>query len=118
MLIKGYVRVKLKDLTPNERIDWSEEQLAMTDEIVDNYDPRIKPILISSDNGVCDGNHRYSILLEHYGGDHIIIVKRGRFSKLTYVIFTIVFTSIIAFIGLPFYLIVRLFRLMRFRKRV
>jgi len=118
MLIKQYARVKLKDLTPNKRIDWSEEQLAMKEEIVDNYDPRIKAILISNDNGVCDGNHRYSILLEHYGGGHIIIVKRARFSKRAYVIFTIVFTSIIAFIGLPFYLIARLFKLLQIRKRV
>ncbi len=118
MLISKYTRVKLKDLTPNKRIDWSEEQLAMKDEIVDNYDPRIKPILISSDDGVCDGNHRYSILLEHYGGEHTIIVKKGRFSKRAYTIFSVVFISILALIGLPFYLIARLFKLLRFRKRV
>jgi hypothetical protein len=118
MLIKQYARVKLKDLTPNKRIDWSEEQLAMKEEIVDNYNPRIKTILISSDYGVCDGNHRYSILLEYYGGDHKIIVKKGRFSKLTYTIFSFVLISTLKLIGLPFYLIALLFKILRFRKRV
>jgi hypothetical protein len=99
-----YIRVKLKDITPNSVIDWSQEQLDMKSEIINNYDPRIKPILVSKDNRVCDGNHRYTILMNHYGGEHIIIVKKARFSRRAYAIFTFVFTGVLTLIGLPFYL--------------
>lgn len=83
----------------------------MKEEIINNYDPRIKCILISKDYRVCDGNHRYMILLEHYGGEHIIIVKKGKFSRRAYAIFVIFFTSIITIVALPFYLLVRALRL-------
>jgi hypothetical protein len=102
-----FIRVKLKDIIPNTIIDWSEEQLAMKSEIIDNYNPQIKPILISSDDRVCDGNHRYTILMEHYGGEHRIIVKKGRYSIRAYTVFTFLFTGMIVLIGLPFYLIVK-----------
>ena len=102
-----YIRVKLKDITPYSNIDWSQEQLDMKWEIINNYNPRIKPILISKDDWVCDGNHRHSILMDHYGGEHVVIVKQGWFSKKLYTIFTVVFTGIIALIGLPFYLLAK-----------
>lgn len=99
-----FIRVRLKDITPYSNLDWSQEQLDMKMEIINNYNPRIKPILISKDYWVCDGNHRHTILMNHYGGEHVIIVKKGKFSKKAYTIFTVIFTGTIALIGLPFYL--------------
>lgn len=100
-----YIRVKLKDITPYSNLSWSQDQLDIKWEIINNYSPRIKTILISKDGWVCDGNHRHSILMTHYGGEHIIIVKKGWFNKRTYTIFTVIFTAIITLIGLPFYVL-------------
>lgn len=96
-----YIRVKLKDLTPIRTISWSQEQLDMKWEIINNYNPRIKTISISSDYKVCDGNHRYTILLDHYGGEYEIIVKKQVYSKRVYKFFSF----IIGITILPFFLI-------------
>jgi hypothetical protein len=106
-----FIRVRLKDITPYSNLDWSQEQLDMKSEIINNYSPRIKPILISKDNWVCDGNHRYTILMEHYGGEHKIIVKKINFSKRTYATFTFVFHGVIALITLPFYVLTQIIKL-------
>jgi len=106
-MFSKYIRVKLKDLTPNKKISWSKRQLGMKDEIINDYNPRIKCILVSNDNKVCDGNHRYTILLEHYGGEHQIIVKKAIYSRGVYGVFVIIFTSILVIFGLPFYLLAK-----------
>ncbi len=102
-----YVRVKLSELKPNRYVDWSKEQLDMKQEIIDNYSPRIKPITISSDYEVCDGNHRYRILLEHYGNDHKIIVIKRRYTKRMYTYAGFLFGIIL----LPLFIIYQLVNL-------
>ncbi|GAG54078.1 unnamed protein product [marine sediment metagenome] len=79
-----YIRVKLSDLKSSRYLSWSQEQLDIKQDIIDNYSPRIKPITISSDYKICDGNHRYNILVNHYGGGHKIIVKKQRYTKRMY----------------------------------
>ena len=96
-----YVRIKLNDLTPDSHIGWSQEQLDMKQEIIDNYNPRIGHISISTNYKICNGNHRYTILLEHYGGEHIIIVKKQIYTRRMYNIFSV----IIGLIILPFFLV-------------
>ena len=89
-MLGKYIRVRLKDLKPNRHVNWSKEQLAMKQEVIDNYNPRIKPITISSDYKVSDGNHRYVILLNHYGGDHKIIVRKSVYTKGVYDFFSVI----------------------------
>ena len=79
-------RVKLKDLKPRREVKWTSKQLAMKSEIIRSYNPRKGIITISKDNEVLDGNHRYYILIEHYGGEHKVIVKQKRFGRKFYVV--------------------------------
>jgi len=68
--------VKLKDVEPMKNIKWRPHQIAMTSDIINSYDIKKGIIKISSDNKVIDGNHRYMILFNHYGGEHEISVLR------------------------------------------
>ena len=106
LLHKKYVRVTLKDLTPNKYVSWSQEQLDMKQGVIENYNPRIKPITISSDYKVCDGSHRYVILLDHFGGDHMIIVKKQRYTKGVYT-FLGVIAGLILLPMYPIYLLIK-----------
>lgn len=80
------VRVKLKDLKPRKEVKWTSKQVAMKPEIISSYNVRKGVITISKDNEVLDGNHRYYILIEHYGGEHEVIVKKKRFGRTFYAI--------------------------------
>jgi len=77
-------RVKLKDLKPCGKVKWTSKQLAMKSEIISSYSARKGVITISKDNEILDGNHRYYILIEHYGGEHEIIVKKKQFGRTYY----------------------------------
>jgi hypothetical protein len=79
-------RVKLKDLKPRREVKWTSRQLAMKPEIISSYNARKGIITISKDNEILDGNHRYYILIEHYGGEHEVIVKKKQFGRTFYVI--------------------------------
>ena len=79
-------RVKLKDLEPRRGVKWTKRQLGLKDEIIRSYNSRKGVITISKDNEILDGNHRYYILIEHYGGEHKVIVKQKRFGRKFYVI--------------------------------
>jgi len=79
-------RIKLKELKPRPNLKWTKEQLAMKPEIIQSYNPRIGIIVITKDNKILDGNHRYHILIEHYGGEHEVIVKQRRFKRRYYVL--------------------------------
>jgi hypothetical protein len=79
-------RVKLKDLIPRREVKWTSRQLGLKEEIIRSYNARKGIITISKDNEILDGNHRYYILIEHYGGEHEVIVKKKRFGRKIYVI--------------------------------
>lgn len=58
----------------------------MTGNIVNFYDTSKGIISVSKDNKILDGNHRYTILINHYGGEYEIeVIKRpfGRWFYLT-----------------------------------
>lgn len=101
-----FIRVKLKEIKPIGNINWTQDQLNMKESIINNYDINKGSINISSDYKICDGNHRYSILLEHYGGEHEVLVKKRNYPQFVYIIFTI----IIGVLLIPFYLIYTIFK--------
>ncbi len=78
--------IKLKELKAVNGLDWTNEQLDMKEEIISNYDPKKGIIKISKDNKILDGNHRYFILIRHYGGEYEIEVDKKRFNRSFYLI--------------------------------
>jgi uncharacterized glyoxalase superfamily protein PhnB len=100
------ITVKLKNLIPRKNITWNNDQLEMKDEIISNYDIKKGIISVSKDLDVIDGNHRYCILLAHFGGDHEIQVKQRPFGKRYYQ----VLTFFIVLVTFPIILLVTIFR--------
>lgn len=69
-------KIKIKDIVGPECISWDDEQIAMIENIVQNYGINDKLIKITSDKKIIDGNHRYCILYEEFGEEHEIVVKQ------------------------------------------
>lgn len=80
------MKVKLKDLKKVNGVKWTNKQLDMKVDILNGYDSNKGIITISKDYKILDGNHRYLILIEHYGGEHEIEVKQKRFNRSFYLI--------------------------------
>jgi len=59
--------IKLKDIQFPYCIDWYEHHVLMSKEIINNEGRLKKPIVISKDYKIIDGNHRYCVLLEEFG---------------------------------------------------
>lgn len=93
MFINNNYLIKLKNIRKPLNVSWNKSQLDMVDEIIKSYDVKKGYIKISSDNKLLDGNHRYLILLNHYGGEHEIIVKQIGLKRI--------YLNLIMFILLP-----------------
>jgi hypothetical protein len=104
------VTVKLKDLDPRKNITWENEQLEMKDEIISNYDIKKGIISVTNDLYIIDGNHRYCILLNHFGGEHEIQVKQKPIGKVFYniLLFLLVLTL------LPVILLILIFKKIKY----
>lgn len=79
-------RIKLKDIEIPINVEWSKKQLDLIPEIENNYDPRKGIITISLSNKIFDGRHRFLILLNKFGNEHKVIVRKIFFSKRVYII--------------------------------
>lgn len=112
------VKIKLKDLISYENnIQWSRKQIKMIDSIQNEYDENLSLIWVSNINEIIDGHHRYSILLNKFGGEHEITVRQFKVSKKTFSKIIIFLLPISLFILLPLYLIIEHFKFKRWLKR-
>lgn len=85
------VTVKLKDLKALKKVSWGENQLKLKDTIINSYNP-IKGIIVSKGYKILDGNHRYYILLNHYGLDHEIVVRKAPIGQVIYITIGLIIT--------------------------
>ena len=97
----GYKRVKLKDIKRSHGVSFkkNERKLFKKSFLEEGYKPRKGVITVGLNNKIIDGNHRYTILLEKYGPEHYVIVKKTIMPYFLYAIFSF----IIIIILLPFY---------------
>jgi len=77
-------KIKLKDLIPSPNIYWSRKQKVMAERMFVDYNDNISTIWISKYNEIIDGNHRYTVLLKKFGGEHEIKVIRFNISRTLY----------------------------------
>ena len=75
---KKLTLVRVGDLKTASKIRWSQAQLDLKDEIINNYDPSIGVIKVSRNLRVLDGNHRATILKEAHGDDYKVLVRNTR----------------------------------------
>jgi len=97
-----YKRIKLKHIKQSHCANFeSEDRQELIKKIYkEGYIPRKGLISVGIDNRITNGNHRYCLLLEQYGEEHTIIVKKSKtLYHWNYIKFTL-----IAILILPFYL--------------
>jgi len=92
-------KVKIGDIKFPKRLNWSEKQLKMSEEIIYNYDINIGEITISKDYKIIDGNHRVYILRKEYGEDHEILVRQISLNRSSYYVTLVLFSPILIPIG-------------------
>lgn len=93
-------KIKLGDITPPKCIGWNDYQISLIDDIVLNYDYKKSAIKISKDNKIIDGKHRYCILLEVYGEEHEIVVKKLNLPINIFYVFVFMFFYVFLVVGL------------------
>jgi len=99
------ISIKLKELTPRRNISWTKKQIEMTSDVINSYDIKKGIISVSKNNEVLDGNHRYTILINHYGGEHEIEVKKRPFGRWFYVTRKVLGLLILSPIFIPYIII-------------
>jgi len=81
-------KVKLKDIKQTNCVSYEKDRKKLSETFIkEGYDIEKGIIRISIDNKIINGNHRYCLLLQEYGGEHIIVVDK---IFLTYGIVTII----------------------------
>jgi hypothetical protein len=97
----SYVRIKLKDIKQSNCVEYIKKRKELEDNfILQGYDVRKDSIIVGSDNKIINGNHRYCLLLEEYGENHTIIVRK---KIITYDIIKFIFI-ILFIIFFPFFI--------------
>ena len=85
------IEVKLSDLktiNKDQKYYWSKpDKIELIDSITENgFDSEKSIITISNDFYIIDGHHRCDILMNMYGPDYKIFVKKYFFNRKTYII--------------------------------
>lgn len=93
MFKKELTKLKLKDIKPSiKKIRWGKRHVGLKEKIINHYNGSI---IVSSDNKILDGNHRYYILLEKFGPEHEINVEVAGYTLTTWLLLMIVFSPLI-----------------------
>lgn len=106
------IKIKLKELKPRKQIEWNKEQIKMSEDVISFYDTNKGIITVSKCNEILDGNHRYSILINHFGSEHEIEVRQKPFKKWVYLTQSFTIMAVLLPILLP-YAIIKLFNIKR-----
>ena len=100
----SYVRIKLKDIKQSNCVEYVKDRKELEDNFIsEGYNIRKGSITVDSRNKIINGNHRYCLLLEEYGEDHTIIVKKR---AITFGIIKFIFIILLIII-FPFYMTYR-----------
>jgi hypothetical protein len=111
-------KLKLKDIISYENdIRWSKKQIKMIDGIQNEYDENLSLIWVSKNNEIIDGHHRYTILLNKFGGNYEITVRQFNVSKKTFSKIIVFLLPISLFILLPLYLIIEHFKFKKWLRK-
>ena len=99
----SYKRIKLKKIKQGHcvSLETPKRQKFAEDFYNEGYQPRKGVIIVGFDNKILNGNNRYCLLLQKFGGEHKIIVKKK------YISFGII--RILGIIMLPFIMIKKMY---------
>jgi hypothetical protein len=96
----GYKRIKLKKIKQSHCVDFvDKDRKDFANKFLnEGYISRKGLITVGLDNKIINGNHRYCLLLQKYGEEHVIVVKT---SNSIYDVSRAI-TIVIAILILPF----------------
>ena len=98
----SYIRIKLKDLKQSNCVEYDGKKKNLADMFISQgYDVRKGAITVGLDNKIINGNHRQCLLLEEYGGEHVVVVKK-KFITYNILKFTFIVLFVIFF---PFFIV-------------
>jgi hypothetical protein len=99
-------KIKLKDIKRVQRINEGKKNAFRKLMVEKGYNYRKGHIIISKDNKIIDGNHRYQACLEIFGGNAKINVRRRNISYFMHNLFFILYNLLVVglFILLMIYL--------------
>ena len=102
MIKHEFCKLQLSDILFCQRIDEIKKNLIVDSILKNGFDYNLGHIVISKDNEIIDGNHRYHSLLEIYGSDFVIIFKKLNSTKKLYHTFLFVIVFPIYFLILTY----------------
>lgn len=93
----SYKRIKLKDIKQSHSVEFktNEKKLFAKNFISEGYKPKKGIIVIGFNNKIIDGNHRYTLLIDKYGGEHTIIVNKTCMIYLLHILLSIILVSLL-----------------------
>lgn len=73
-----YKRIKLKDIKQSHSVEFkkNERKQFAKNFLSEGYKPKKSTIIVGFNNKIIDGNHRYTLLIKNYGGEHTVVVKK------------------------------------------
>jgi hypothetical protein len=90
-------KLQLKNIIRKQKIN-ERKKNALRKRIVENgYDYSRGLIIVSKDNKIIDGNHRYQACLEIFGGRAYMKVKKRNISYLTHIVLFILYNLFVVF---------------------
>ena len=91
-----YKRLKLKDIKKSHKVSFEKNKRKFFKKTFYNegYNPKKGLINVDFRNKIIDGNHRHQILLEKFGEEHTIIVKKSYVPYFLCVITKLIFVII------------------------
>lgn len=80
--------IKLKNIKCCQTIIENKKNILKKNILINGFDYKKSFIIISKYNEIINGHHRYCALLEIFGPEHEIIVKKKKTSKFVHYLFT------------------------------
>jgi hypothetical protein len=89
-------KIRVGDLKFTKKTKFDESKTELVDDLSNKkFDEKKGRILVDRKNKIMDGNHRVSLLKEHYGDDHIVPVEKLLVHKITYYVIIFSLTHIL-----------------------
>ena len=100
-MFQKFTKVKLSEIEKPKNLSWNKKQLRLKKELISK--PLKHPLIISKDMKLLDGNHRYEILLNNFGEEHEIVVRKISITKRVYNLLVILFSPILIPVGIFYF---------------
>jgi len=100
-VFQKFIKFKLSEIEKPRNLSWSKRQLRLEKELLSK--PLKYPLIISKDMKLLDGNHRYQSLLNNFGEEYEIVVRKISITKRVYNLLVFLFSPILIPVGVFYF---------------